>query len=103
MPIRPIDTISMPSRSQEASQVHHAENQKQAHAHEQLNVTYNNDIKQDSKQTVKMEKSEYEEFRYKDGKNGNNNSSNNKKHKKRDKDEEETEKQIKRSKFDIRI
>lgn len=103
MPIRPIDTISMPNRSQEASQAHHAENQKQAHANEQLNVMYNNNIKQDSRQTVKMEKSENEEFRYKDGKNGNNNSSNGSKKKKKDKDEKVTEKKIKTSSFDMRI
>lgn len=101
MPIRPIDMLSMPNRSQEASQVHQAENNKLSHAQEQLGVQYNSHIKHNGQQTVKLDKAEYHEFRYKDGKQNNSEYSSSQGNKK--KKQEEKEKEIKLSNFDLRI
>ncbi|MFA9463808.1 MAG: hypothetical protein ACERKN_05900 [Velocimicrobium sp.] len=102
MPIRPIDMLSMPSRSQEASQVHQAENQKLTHAQEQLGVQYNTNVKHDGKQAVKMSKSENPEYRYSDGK-GNDAREFGQQRGKKKKKEAEKGKKIKSSNFDIRI
>lgn len=101
MPIKPIDMLSMPTRSQEASQVHNAENNKVTHAQEQIAVQYNSSVVHNGQQTVKMNKSENEEFRYKDGKRkGEPNSSSEQKKKK---EKEKEQKDIKISNFDILI
>lgn len=91
----------MPNRSQEASSVHQAQNQKQTHANEQLMVQYNNHVKHDAKQTVKMEKSENKEYRYKDGKGKNGETSSGNKGNK--KEQEEEKKDIKQGNFNILI
>lgn len=101
MPIRPIDMLSMPNRSQEASQLHHTQNQKLIHAQEQLGVQYQSNIKQNGKQTVKMNKSENHEYRYGDGKKKDNPNSGQQGERREKKEEKDRE--IKRSNFDIRI
>ncbi|MEG2441517.1 MAG: hypothetical protein RSB37_08410 [Acetivibrio sp.] len=102
MPIRPIDVISMPNRSQEASQVHQTENQKLTNAHEKLGMQYNASLQHDAKQTVKTNKSENHEYRYKDGKKKNN-EKNAKQQDNNDKDSKEEKKDIKLSGFDMFI
>ena len=101
MPIRPIDMLSMPNRSQEASQVHQAENNKLTHAQEQLGAQYNSNIKHNGQQTVKLNKSENHEFRYKDGRKNDSQYSSSQRNKK--KKQEDNEKEIKLSNFDLRI
>ncbi len=101
MPIRPIDMLSMPNRSQEASQVHQAENNKLIHAQEQLGVQYNSNIKHNGQQTVKLNKSENQEFRYKDGRKNESQYSSSQRNKK--KKQEDNDKEIKLSNFDLRI
>ncbi|MDK2808339.1 MAG: hypothetical protein PWP24_1074 [Clostridiales bacterium] len=103
MPIRPIDTLSMPSRSQEASQVKHVENQKMTQAHEQMGAQYNSSLKHDSQQTVNVNKSENHEYRYSDGKKNNSEAFSQKKRKKKSNQETEAKKEIKKNGFDIRI
>lgn len=104
MPIRPIDTISMPIRSQESSQVQKAEMHKQNHAQEQLAVQHEAEVMHDSRQTVQSEKSENHEYRYKDGKKGSGGQGQSKdRQKKEHSNEEETKKEIRPGGFDIRI
>lgn len=103
MPIRPIDTLTMPSRSQEASQVHQAENNKMTQAHERMGTQFNANVKHDSQQTVATNKSEKEEFRYKDGRRSPAEYSGNQQKKGKKKPEEKEKKEIKTSNFDLRI
>lgn len=105
MSIRPIDIAMMPNKSQEASQIQSASNQRQTHAQEQLGVQYNQTIKHNSQQTVKMTKSENNEYRY-DAKEKGNNSFLNKRNKgkqKKEKEKESETKSIQMSNLDIRI
>lgn len=101
MPIRPIDMLSMPNRSQEVSQVHHTQNQKLTHAQEQLGVQYQSNVKHDGKQTVKMNKSENQEYRYGDGKKQNSEYSGQNRQKRKKNDDKKPE--FKQGNFDIRI
>ena len=96
MSIRPIDIAMMPNKSQEASQIQSASNQRQTHAQEQLGVQYNQTIKHNSQQT---------EYRY-DAKEKGNNSFLNKRNKgkqKKEKEKESETKSIQMSNLDIRI
>jgi hypothetical protein len=105
MPIRPIDIISIPNRSQEASLVHHESIQRAQQAHSQLNEKFNKDVKHNSEQTVKTAKSENTEYRY-DAKEKGNNSYQGKQNqgKKRTAKQEDTKpKSSNGSKFDITI
>lgn len=102
MPIRPIDMLSMPSRSQEASQVHQSENHKMAQTQERLGAQFSTDVKHNAQQTVKTNKSENPEYRYRDGK-GNSPQYSGNQQKKEKKKQEDSEKEIKTSNFDLRI
>lgn len=104
MPIRPIDIISMPNRSQEASQVHQEANQRNQQAQSQLNAIYNKDIKHNSQQTVKTTKSENNEYRYDAKEKGNNSYQGNKKGKKKKEETSSGKNDMKKpSQFDIMI
>lgn len=104
MAITPIERALIPPKSQEASQFQHAHLQKQAHAQEQLGVQYNNTLQHNSQQTVKMTKSENNEYRYDAKEKGNGQFSGKKQGKKKNGQEEtEKDKEIRISSFDMRI
>ncbi len=105
MPIRPIDIISIPNRSQEASLTHHESIQRAQQAHSQLNDIFNKGIKHNSEQTVKTTKSENTEYRYDAKEKGNNSyqGNQNQSKKKNAKQEDTKPKNNKGSKFDIMI
>lgn len=104
MAIRPIDMLVMPNRSQEASQQQNANNAKQVHAQESLNAQFNTEIRHNSKQTVKMTKSENNEYRYDAKEKGNSSYQGSQgKKKKQEASSQEKPKPIKISSFDMRI
>lgn len=105
MSIPPIERVLVPPKSQEASQFQHAQTQKQTHAQEQLGVQYNNMLRHNSEQTVKMTKSENNEYRYDAREKGNGNFSGKKKGKKKQEqnDTEKEKTEIRMSNFDMRI
>lgn len=103
MPIRPIDTLSMPTRSQEASQVRHNEEVKATHTQEQSALQFQSAIVHNTQQTVKMEKSENKEYRYKDGKKNKGNQGGSSEHSGDKKEKEEKKVSIRTSSFDITI
>lgn len=104
MAIRPIDMLVMPNRSQEASLQQNANNAKQTHAQGSINAQFGMQVRHNSEQTVKMTKSENNEYRYDAKEKGNSSyhSSGGRK-KKKEEASSETPKQIKTSNFDIRI
>ncbi len=105
MSIPPIERVLVPTKSQEASQFQHAQMQKQTHAQEQLGVQYNNMVRHNSEQTVKMTKSENNEYRY-DAKEKGNGKFSGKKQGKKKQEQNDTEKektQIHISRFDMRV
>lgn len=104
MSIPPIERALVPPKSQEASQFQHAHQQKQAHAQEQLGVQYHNTLQRNSQQTVKMTKSENNEYRY-DAKEKGNGKYSGKKQGKKKKEQEKDKKEnpaLSRG-FDMRI
>jgi len=104
MSIPPIERALVPPKTQEASQFQHAHQQKQAHAQEQLGVQYHNTLQHNSQQTVKMTKSENNEYRYDAKEKGNGKFSGQKKGKKKQEQEEEKkETAVPVRGFDIRI
>ena len=104
MSIPPIERALVPPKTQEASQIQHAHQQKQEHAQEQLGVQYQSNLQHNSQKTVKMVKSENNEYRY-DAKEKGNGKFNGQKRGKQKKEEEENKKKtaIPVSGFDIRI
>lgn len=103
MSIPPIERALVPQKSQEASQLQYANQQKQAHAQDQTVVQYHNTLRQNTQQTVKMTKSENNEYRY-DAKNkGNGSYSGKKQEGKKKQEEEKKEKPVFTRGFDIRI
>lgn len=104
MAIRPIDMLVMPNRSQEASQQQNSNNARQVHAQGNINAQFSTEVRHNSEQTVKMTKSENDEYRY-DAKEKGNTSYHGSQGKKKKKEESSAEKQtqIKISNFDIRI
>ncbi len=104
MALRPIDMMVMPNRSQEASQQHSAANAKHTHAQNSMNAQFSTEVRHNSEQTVKMTKSENNEYRY-DAKEKGNSSYQGSKNKKKKKEDESSEKakRIKISNFDMRI
>lgn len=104
MSIPPLERAVMPPKTQEASQLQHAHQQKQAHAQDQLGVQYQNMVQHNSQQTVKMTKSENNEYRY-DAKEKGNGKFSGKKQGKKQKEQEEAEKgkPVPTRGFDIRI
>lgn len=104
MAIRPIDMLVMPNRSQEASQQQNASNARQIHAQENINTRFSTEVRHNSEQTVKMTKSENNEYRYDAKEKGNSSYQGSQgKKKKKEEDSPEKPKQIKMSNFDIRI
>lgn len=104
MSIRPIDMIVMPNRSQEASQQQNAVSARQEHAQGSLNAQFATDVRHNSEQTVKMTKSENNEYRYDAREKGNSSyQDSGGKKKKKEEETQEKPKQIKISNFDMRI
>ena len=104
MAIRPIDMLVMPNRSQEASQHQNANNAKQAHAQGNINAQFSTEVRHNSEQTVKMTKSENNEYRYDAKEKGNSSYHGSQgKKKKKEASSQEQPKQIKISNFDMRI
>ncbi len=104
MSIPPIERALVPPKSQEASQLQQSHQQKQTHAQEQLGVQYHNNLQHNSQQTVKMTKSENNEYRYDAKEKGNGHFSGKKQGKKKKEQEEEQKgKPVPARGFDIRI
>jgi hypothetical protein len=105
MPITQLDMISMAPRSQEASQIKHIETTKLANEQNQLNTQFNHDIKHNSMQTTKANKTENNEYRYDAKEKGNNTyyNQNQKKQKKHNEERSKEDQPIKLSNFDIKI
>ena len=59
-----IDYITMPPKSQEVSQIQHSEHVKNEHANQELASQFQQQVKQNSEQTVRRTKPENKEFRY---------------------------------------
>jgi hypothetical protein len=97
--------LVMPNRSQEASQQQNVNHAKQVHAQDSLNAQFNTEIRHNSEQTVKMTKSENNEYRYdaKEKGNGSYHGSQGKKKEQEEKEDKEKAREIKTSNFDIRI
>ena len=104
MSIPPIERVLVPPKSQEASQIQHAHQQKQEHAQEQIGVQYQSNLQHNSQKTVKMTKSENNEYRYDAKEKGNGKFTGQKKGKQK-KEQEENKKgnTVPVSGFDIRI
>lgn len=102
MSIRPIDIITIAPKSQETSHLQLASQQRSDHAHEQLGVQYNSDIKHNSEQTVKATKGENKEYRY-DAKEKGSQSYSGKKKKGNKQNEKNRKEEITRGSFDIKI
>ncbi len=64
-----IDQITMPPKSQEVSQIQHAEQTKNQNADQELASQFQAQVKQNSEQTIRRAKTENEELRYKDREN----------------------------------
>lgn len=62
--MRPIEFMSMAPKSLETSFQHASKQQKQQATDVSLSMNYNSQIKKESEQTVKLSKSEYQEYRY---------------------------------------
>lgn len=103
MALRPIDMMVMPNRSQEASHQQSTSNAKQAHAQGNLNAQFSTEVRRHSEQTVKMDKSENNEYRYDAKEKGNSSYQGSKKRKKKGEETPEKAKKIKMSSFDMRI
>lgn len=72
MPIKPIDIVTMPPKSQEVSAYKHHEVQKPLNEQMHLNNQQNNEIRHNGQQTTKTVKSENREYRYDAKEKGNN-------------------------------
>ncbi len=83
MPITPIEIVTMAPKSQEASQYKHQESQKPLNEQIVLGQQLNDNIKHDSRQTVKTIKSENKEYLYDAKEKGNTSYSGNKQNKKK--------------------
>ncbi len=107
MPITPIEMISIPTKSQEASLVKSAENQRSANEQLAFGAKFQEEIKHQSQQTIAATKSDNPEYRY-DAKEKGNNSFYGKQNKQKKKEKKEKETTRKNEKephrgFDIRI
>jgi uncharacterized protein YwqG len=72
MPIKPIDIITMPPKSQEVSVYKQHEVQKPMNEQMHLNNQFNNEIRHNGQQATKTIKSENREYRYDAKEKGNN-------------------------------
>lgn len=104
MQIRPIDTLLMPPRSQEASNVSARTMIREHDTVAQLQAEHMREQKHNSEQTIKAAKTENNEFRYdaKEGKEHAGTYKNPKKKKKENGQKEKEKKETSRS-FDVRI
>lgn len=64
-----IDYITMPPKSQEVSQIQHAEQVKYDQSQQEVASQFQQQVKQGSEQTVRRAKAENKEFRYEDKEN----------------------------------
>lgn len=107
MPIKPIDIVTMPPKSQEVSQYKHQESQKFLNDQTQLANQFNNHIQRNNNQIVKTLKGENPEYRYDAKEKGNNSYAGSQKNKKeKDKDSKTnavTEEKFHSGSFDIKI
>lgn len=104
MPIRPIDMISIAPRSQEASQQHVGDQNKMAHAQENVAQQFSKHVKESAEIVVKSSKGEEKEYRYDAKEKGNGRyRGSGKKEKKQSKEEQKKSKTGKESGFDIKI
>ncbi len=104
MSITPIEIASMTPKSAEVSATRQGEVAKAQHSQASLTAQFNNDIKQNSMQTVRMSETENPEFRY-DAKNKGRNLFYNQQGKKKKKQQTEVKEDKKTftGGFDIRI
>ena len=106
MPIRPIDMISIAPRSQEASQQQLSDQNKLAHAHENMAQQFGKHIKENSESVIQSSKGEKTEYRYdarEKGKGTKGKARDGKQKKQQQQGDEKTETQLNQSKFDIKI
>lgn len=105
MSIRPIDMMMMPNKSQETSIYQHQDQQRLEHDQHYQEHSFQNHVKQNGEKTIQPEKSENQEYRYRDRKgNGNGGAfQGNKNGKQNAKKEEEKKEEIKLSRFDVKI
>lgn len=101
MPISRIDIITMPPKTQEASQYKQNELTKSFSEQAQLQSGFQKDISQNSKQTVRTLKGENTEKRYDAKEKGSQSYDGQNSKKRQDKSKEKTE--IKTSNFDVKI
>jgi hypothetical protein len=90
MPIKPIDIVTMPPKSQEVSIYKQHEVQKPLNEQMHLNNQLNNEIQHNQQQTTKTVKSENREYRYDAKEKGNNSYDGSGCHGQKKKKEEET-------------
>lgn len=103
MSVRPIDTISMPTKSQEASQLQQQQHSRSENIQSNIVQAHEKAVMQDSRQTTETNKAQQHEYDYENG-DGNGRSSGGSSGKKRQKKEEKKhEEKIKMSNFDITI
>ncbi len=107
MPITPIEMISIPTKSQEASFVKSVENQRPVNEQLAFGAKFQEEIKHQSEQTVAATKSDNPEYRY-DAKEKGNNSFYEQQKKQKRKEKKENKTSEKNGKepyrgFDIRI
>lgn len=104
MSITPIEIASMTPKSAEASATRQGEVAKALHSQASLNAQFNNEIKQNSMQTVKMSESENPEYRY-DAKNKGSNSYQGQQRKKKNNGQEKdaSQRKLPGRGFDVRI
>lgn len=105
MPIRPIDIVTIPPKTQEATQYKHAENQKSFIDQVNISAQLTSTIKHNSKQTVKTTNNEDYEYQYdaKDKRNNTDSRQNQKRRKENEKDSKNESYKIKTSNFDVKI
>lgn len=82
MPIKPIDIVTMPPKSQEVSQYKHQESQKFLNDQTQLSNQFSHHIEHNNSQIVKTLKGENPEYRYDAKEKGNNSYTGSQKNKK---------------------
>lgn len=103
MPITPIEIVSMAPKSQEVSHYKQQEFQRPINEQVQINHQFKNEIIHNSKQTVKLEKSENKEYRYDAKEKGNNSYSGSKQKKKQSKKETAAKDNLRPGSIDIKI
>lgn len=103
MSITPIEMVTMAPKSQEVSFLRQGEQTRSQNQQAQHGMHFNQAIKQNSSQTVKMSETEYKQYRY-DAKEKGNGQYEAKKHKKKKEEAKKTsDTGIKQGNFDIRI